>query len=201
MTASRWLTIVATFAWPLSAATAPVTVAVFSAGDRPLVDAVVFLESREARASARPQTDVAIAQEHRRFIPMVSVVPVGTRVFFPNRDKVRHHVYSFSPIKPFEIKLYAGTPAEPVVFDKPGIAVLGCNIHDDMIAWIVVVETPYFGRTGADGRVTLAQVPPGAYRLRAWHPDQPAGSPVSDEALQVGAATVAADVRLGAVAR
>jgi hypothetical protein len=97
-------------------------------------------------------------------------------------------VYSFSPAKKFEIKLYVGTPAAPVVFDKPGIAVLGCNIHDTMAAWVVVVETPHFGLTGADGRVSLAAVPAGSYRLRTWHPSLPAGAPVPDQPLQVAAA-------------
>ncbi len=194
-------TLIAALAWPLMAAAAPVTVQVVSADDKALADVVVYLESSEARAAVRPLRHAEIAQEHRRFMPKVSVIPLGSRVHFPNRDNVRHHVYSFSPAKPFELKLYAGTPADPVVFDKPGIAVLGCNIHDNMVAWVVVVETPYYGRTDADGRLTLPQVPAGSYRLRTWHPDLPAGSPVSDEALQVGTAPAAVKVRLGAAAR
>ena len=88
-----------------------------------------------------------MAQKGKQFDPTVLVVPVGTSVGFPNRDTVRHHVYSFSPVKTFELKLYSGVPANPVVFDKIGIAVLGCNIHDAMTAWVVVVDTPYFGRS------------------------------------------------------
>jgi hypothetical protein len=131
---------------------------------------------------------VDLVQVNRQFQPMVTLVTVGTAVNFPNRDTVRHHVYSFSPVKKFEIKLYVGTPAAPVVFDSPGIAVLGCNIHDTMAAWVLVLETPHFGLTGADGRLALANVPAGAYRLRAWHPSLPAGTPALDQPLQVAAA-------------
>ena len=156
---------------------------------KPLADAVVFLESRAARAATKPAAGVEVAQVNKNFAPTVSVVPVGTAVNFPNRDTVRHHVYSFSPTKRFEIKLYVGTPASPVVFDQPGIAVLGCNIHDNMAAWVVVVETPYFARTGADGQAQLPAVPPGSYRLRSWHPALPVGEPALDEPLEVAAAT------------
>ncbi len=164
-----------------------VQVQVLDSAGKPLPDAVVFLESREARLATRPARDVTIAQINKQFSPSVTVVPVGTAVEFPNRDTVRHHVYSFSPIKPFELKLYAGTPANPVVFDRAGIAVLGCNIHDQMTAWVVVVETPYYARTAASGRVTLDGLPAGNYRLRTWHADLPVGAPPSDEPITVTA--------------
>ena len=167
------------------ASNAPVQVLVQDSAGRPLADAVVFLESAEARAAVRPAREAVIAQVDKRFSPAVSVVPVGTAVQFPNRDTVRHHVYSFSAVKPFELKLYTGTPATPVVFDRAGIAVLGCNIHDNMTAWVVVVETPYFARTAEGGRAALDAVPPGAYRLRAWHAGLPVGAPANDQPVQV----------------
>jgi len=178
-------------------ATAPVSVQVqvHDARGKPLADAVVFLESREAKAAVRPLRDVAIEQINKQFSPRVTVVPVGSLVSFPNRDKVRHHVYSFSAIKAFELKLYAGTPANPVEFDRSGIAVLGCNIHDDMLAWVVVVETPYYARTAADGRATL-NAPAGSYRLRAWHDALPVGASASDQTLDVATSGSAATVRL-----
>ncbi len=175
---------------------APVEVQVNDDNGRPLAGAVVFLESPEAREATRPLPQVEVTQVERQFQPRVSVVTVGTAVAFPNRDTVRHHVYSFSPTKKFEIKLYVGTPAAPVVFDRTGIAVLGCNIHDTMIAWMVVVDTPWFGRTGADGRLLLPQVPPGTFRLRTWHPSLVAGAPAADQPLRVEAAAVQVAVKL-----
>lgn len=157
---------------------------------KPLADTVVFLESRDAKAAAKPVAGAEIGQAERRFVQRVTVVTAGSEVRFPNRDKVRHHVYSFSPAKTFELKLYTGTPANPVLFDKPGIAVLGCNIHDRMVAWVVVVETPHFGLADAQGVVRLENVPPGSYRLRSWHPGLPPGSAAQDEALVVAAAGV-----------
>jgi plastocyanin len=162
---------------------------------KPLANAVAFLESREAKQAAKPLQSIVIAQAAKQFDPMVMVVTPGTSVQFPNRDKVRHHVYSFSPVKTFELKLYAGTEANPVVFDRPGVAVLGCNIHDNMVAWVVVVDTPYFGRSADVGKVTLANVPAGNYRLRVWHPELPVGAPATDQALAVGAANVSLAVR------
>ncbi len=182
-----------------AAAAAPVEVRVAGAGDKPLEGAIVFLEPRDARAAPAPAQGVEIAQIERRFVPEVSVVPVGSAVNFPNRDTVRHHVYSFSAAKRFEIKLYVGTPASPVVFDQPGIAVLGCNIHDNMTAWVVVVDTPWYGRTSLDGRLTLPAVPAGRYKLRAWHAALPVGATPIEQELRVEASPVVAMVVLNGV--
>ena len=190
--AAAWL-----LAWPAWAANVQVTVQ--DTAGKPLGQAVVFLESREARAHARPMEGVEIAQKGRQFDPQVTVVTQGTAVTFPNRDTVRHQVYSFSPIKTFELKLYVGTPANPVTFDKTGIAILGCNIHDQMVAWVVVVDTPHHGRSGDDGAVALPQVPPGSYRLRVWHAGLPVGAPASDQALTVGAGDQQVRVRLAGI--
>ncbi|HVK32420.1 MAG TPA: methylamine utilization protein [Burkholderiaceae bacterium] len=179
---------------------APVEVRVTDAAGKPLAGAVVFLESREAREQVRPLAGAEIAQADKQFVPAVSVVTVGSAVHFPNRDTVRHHVYSFSPAKRFEIKLYVGTPAQPVVFDQPGIAVLGCNIHDQMAAWVLIVDTPWYGRTGADGRFARADVPPGSYRLRTWHAHLPVGATPADQALRVEAGGAQASVRLAELA-
>ncbi len=192
-----WLLAMAVLAGAAAAGTVEVTVQ-DSAG-KPLAGAVVFLESREARALAKPVEGAEIAQRAKRFEPEVTVVTVGSSVTFPNQDTVRHHVYSFSPVKTFELKLYIGTPANPVVFDKPGIAVLGCNIHDQMTAWVVVVETPYFGRSAANGQVALGRVPAGSYRLRVWHPGLAVGAPAADQALSVGAADQATVFKLAGV--
>lgn len=148
---------------------ATVEVRVVGSDGKALADAVVFLESPAAKAASRPVANVQVEQAKRQFTQRVSVVTVGSEVYFPNHDTVRHQVYSFSPVKTFELKLYAGTPSKPVLFDQPGIAVLGCNIHDNMVAWVVVVETPHFGSADANGTVRLEAVPAGDYQLRTWH--------------------------------
>jgi plastocyanin len=175
---------------------AAVQVQVVDASGKPLPQAVVTLDSPAARRAARPAAGVEIAQQDKRFIPEVMVVTVGTAVQFPNRDTVRHHVYSISPAKTFDIKLYVGTPANPVVFDRPGVAVLGCNIHSEMAGWVVVVETPHHGRSDERGRVSVAEVPPGRYTLHAWHPDLPLGQAAVAQAVDVTASGGAWTVRL-----
>ena len=163
---------------------------------RPVPGAVVFLDSPQASKVVRPMAQVDMAQQNKRFVPDVLLVTRGTPVAFPNRDTVRHHVYSFSPTKRFELKLYVGTPAQPVVFDQPGVAVLGCNIHDQMIAWVVVVDTPYRAQADADGRVVLDNVPPDAYQLRLWHQRLPVGASAQAQALSMTDKSVAMRVVL-----
>lgn len=142
----------------------------------PVADAVVYatpadLKIKDAAAvvPARKRPTAIIDQIKRRFVPLVSVVQTGTAVSFPNRDNIEHDVYSFSPAKRFELHLYHGVPAEPVVFDKPGLVVMGCNIHDQMIAYLLVVDTPWFAKTDAHGQAAIDGVPGGTYRLTVWH--------------------------------
>ena len=151
-------------------------------GGVPLADAVVWAVPRSG-AAPRIARAAEIEQKDRQYRPRVTVVQDGTPVSFPNRDPFRHHVYSFSPAKRFEIKLYVGTPADPVVFDKPGEVVLGCNIHDDMVGYVYVVESPWFGKTDEKGRVRVDGLPGGDYELRAWHFQQAA--PLASQALRV----------------
>ena len=96
--------------------------------------------------------------------------PVGGQVSFPNKDGVRHHVYSFSPAKRFELKLYGRDESRSVRFEKAGVVALGCNIHDSMVAFIKVVDTPYAAKSDASGNVVLRGVPEGAATVRVWHP-------------------------------
>ena len=156
-----------------AAGAAPVEVLVQTPAGAPLADAAVLVEPVAGTPPrVRARGHAAIEQRGREFIPWLTVVQTGTSVDFPNNDTIRHHVYSFSEPKRFEIKLYAGKPGQPIVFDKPGQVDIGCNIHDWMEAHVLVVDTPYFARTGADGRATVAGVPAGRYRLRLWHPRQ-----------------------------
>lgn len=182
------------------AAAASVRVTVLNPAGTLLSDAVVLLEPTGARVAPKPLASAEVGQQDKHFQPQVAVVPVGTRVDFPNRDTVRHHVYSVSEAKRFEIKLYVGRPEKPVLFDKPGVVVLGCNIHDSMIGWIVVADTPWYGRSGPDGLVQISDVPPGSYRLRTWHPVLPAGSMGVEQALTVAGDTEAT-VRLSGAVR
>ena len=181
------------------ATAASVGVFVADPAGKPLPDAVVMLEPVAGRLPVTPMAGVRIAQVKRQFTPQVSVVTVGTPVSFPNDDTVRHHVYSFSPVKTFELKLYSGAPNAPVVFDKPGIAVLGCNIHDQMIAWVVVVDTPLHARSAASGHARIEGVPPGSYRLRVWHSALPEGAPPTSSALVVDSGDLEQRVSLNVV--
>ena len=178
------------------AANVQVQVQVQDASGKPIEGAVVFLESEQARRQVQPVLGLEMAQDKKQFVPQVLVVPVGSEVRFPNRDTVRHHVYSFSPAKKFELKLYAGTPTQPVRFDQPGVVVLGCNIHDQMVAWMLVLDTPYYAQSNATGQVQLSAVPTGSYRLRTWHSVLPGGAPALDQALDVTAAGAKVTVRL-----
>lgn len=136
-------------------------------GKRPLANAVVSLESSTASANQLPGKGV-MDQRNSQFVPGVLAITVGSMVTFPNSDNIRHEVYSFSPAKSFDLPLYAGTPAAPVRFDRAGVVAIGCNIHDWMIGYIVVLDTPYFAKTNAQG-LALIKAPAGKYRLVVWH--------------------------------
>jgi plastocyanin len=155
------------FAAP-SAIAATLEITVADGRGAPLADAVVWALPKPGPAPVR-RREAAVEQRDKAFIPLVTIVQAGTAVQFPNRDPIRHHVYSFSPAKIFEIKLYAGTPVAPVVFDKVGEVVLGCNIHDHMIAYIYVVDTPWFARTDAAGKARIESLPAGDYELQVAH--------------------------------
>ena len=184
-----------------AATAATVTINVTDADGKPLPDAAALLEPVGSKAVVKPLADVQISQARRQFMPRVTIVTTGTPVTFPNFDTVRHHVYSFSPAKTFELKLYAGVPNTPVVFDKPGIAVLGCNIHDNMAAWVVVADTPWFARSADDGHARIDNVPAGSYRLRVWHPGLGANVEPVASSLAIGAADVAQSVKLAVSVR
>ena len=154
-------------ALPLGAAT--LTVRVQDARGRAVADAVVYAEP-EGRLLPLAKKTAVMDQRNRMFVPHVLAVQTGTSVSFPNSDDVRHHVYSFSSAKTFQLPLYKGTPANPEVFDRAGVVTLGCNIHDQMSAYIVVVDTPYFAKT-VNGVAELDGVEAGRFTLRVWVPD------------------------------
>ena len=184
---SKVLALLAIPACACAAAAASLEVSVRDASGQPIADAVVHATPASGPAEARGARHAAVEQVDREFIPYVSVVQTGTSVTFPNRDPILHHVYSFSQAKPFEIKLYTGKSPTEVVFDRPGIVTLGCNIHDWMIAYVVVLPTPWFAKSGADGRATVVGAPSGRYRVEVWHPRS--GKPVTRELTLVDAST------------
>jgi len=143
-------------------------------GERPLADAVVSLHPVGADGLVEP-VDAQMEQVKSEFTPRVLVVPVGSTVTFPNRDKTRHHVYSFSPTKRFELPLHDASTVVPVTFDSPGVVTVGCNIHDWMLGYVIVLDTPYHGRSAADGRTDVT-LPAGRYDLRVWHERLPANA-------------------------
>ena len=167
---------------PAMAAT--LNVQVVDASGRTLGDAAVYAEPLAPSAPGHAR-EAEIEQKSRKFMPIMTVVQTGAQISFPNNDTVRHHVYSFSPTKPFELKLYSGTPGSPILFDKPGTVVIGCNIHDQMVAYIQVVNTPYFGKSDDTGHVRIAGLPPGKYRLKAWHYQLPPSSPPVENEIAV----------------
>jgi plastocyanin len=171
----------------LGAQAAPLVVTVTDSSGAPLANAAVYVLVAGKPSTAPVGTQAEIGQRERQFQPRVTVIQTGTAVNFPNFDTVRHHVYSFATIRKFELKLYAGTPATPVVFDKPGSAALGCNIHDKMTAWVHVVDTPVFALTDTNGRATL-DLPPGAHLLRTWHARLPEGALPAEQPLPMTAA-------------
>lgn len=154
--------------------------------DKQLENAVVYATPTAGLSPQEQQMDRKnIDQIDKAFVPRISVFQKGTSVEFPNHDNIRHHVYSFSEAKSFEIPLYKGTPADPIVFDKPGAISLGCNIHDWMWAHVYVTDTPYFGISDAQGNVALQDLPPGEYRVQVWHHQQTGSPEESVQTVQV----------------
>jgi len=152
-----------------AAQAASLVVTVARPDGKPVASAVIQLQGPPALNKPAPEAAV-IDQVNQAFTPDLTIIPVGSIVTFPNSDKVSHQVYSFSPARRFQLPLYRGTPYAPIRFDAPGIVTLGCNIHDDMIAYVVVSDAARFGRTNADGGWKTDDLPAGEYRVRIWHP-------------------------------
>jgi plastocyanin len=135
----------------------------------PVGGVVVIAQPTTGPAHPAPPVQAVMDQVNRAFSPDLLVIPVESSVTFPNSDSVSHQIYSFSPPKRFQLPLYRGKHYPPVVFDQPGLVTLGCNIHDEMLAYVVVTDAPFFGRTNTTGTWS-ADVPGGGYRVSIWHP-------------------------------
>lgn len=146
-----------------------VEISVLGADEKGLANAVVYLLPKD-HVPVKTELNMAIMdQVNTRFLPHILAVQKQTLVRFPNSDSIKHHVYSFSPARVFELQLYKGLQAKPLLFSKTGVVELGCNVHDWMLGYIYVVDTPYFAKTDIDGRAQLI-VPKGEYEVNAWHP-------------------------------
>jgi plastocyanin len=156
----------------LPARAADLVVALATPAGKPVPNAVVMVKPQGAagRAPSHLAGPYVMSQKDMQFEPFVLVVPVGAEVSFPNLDPFRHHVYSFSQAKTFELKLYGRGEVPSVKFDKPGVVTLACNIHDNMSAYIRVVDTPFAAKTDARGEAVVRDVPAGAATLTVWQP-------------------------------
>ena len=169
-----------------SAGATGVAVQVRDEAGNALPDAVVYIEAEGGPGAGKAPANAEIEQKHLKFMPLVTVVQTGSKVFFPNNDRVRHHIYSFSAAHKFDQKLYSGQAAEPQVFDKAGTVVLGCNIHDKMLAYVKVVDTPYFAKTDGAGAARVELPAGGRYVVKAWHYNT-AGGATPEQVLTVKA--------------
>jgi plastocyanin len=154
---------------PLAASAATIRLEVLQADGTPLSEAILAAYPLDRQPAASGPVAI-MDQRDRKFLPHVLAVQTGTRVRFPNADSVSHHVYSFSPPKRFQLYLAKGDPAQEVMFDRSGVVTLGCNLHDWMLGYVLVLDTPHFGATGEDGRLALGGLAAGRYRLELWHP-------------------------------
>jgi len=165
-----------------AASAATVVARVINQAGKPVEGAVVSVErTGQGAQPAKAGAMATMSQQDRQFMPFVLPVQVGTTVEFPNEDPFRHQVYSFSAAKKFELPLYGRSEVAKVVFDKEGVVTLGCNIHDNMLAYIYVVGTPYFNTAANDGKATVGQLPAGNYTVKVWHPGEKTGERVTKE--------------------
>ena len=177
-------------AFPATSLAADLEVQISDSNGVPVAGAVVSAHL-VGQPTPRPRAagTFMIDQQNIQFHPFITTVPIGASVLFMNHDALRHHVYSFAKAKRFELKLTGKQQNQAVIFDKPGIVPLGCNIHDRMIAYVDVVDTPWAKTADANGRAILRGLPPGAVSVSVWHPYLRAPGNVVSRTVPVGDAT------------
>jgi plastocyanin len=146
-----------------------ISVSVLTEQNVPVSNVVVYLTPKNPKQSNISNKIKIMDQVNTQFLPHILAIQKDTQVRFPNSDSIKHHVYSFSQAKTFELQLYKELQADPLLFSNLGVVELGCNIHDWMLGYIFVVDTPYFGKTDIQGKVVL-ELPDGEYQLDVWHP-------------------------------
>ncbi len=159
----------AAFGCPAPVLAATLAIHVQASDGKALSGAVITARPLDGPPKRAAAVHAVMDQMNRAFTPDLLVVPVGSTVAFPNSDSVSHQIYSFSSAKRFQLPLYRGTPYPPVLFDQAGVITLGCNIHDEMLAYLVVTDAPYFGRTDGAGSWSV-ELGPGRYQVTIWHP-------------------------------
>ncbi|HJU09165.1 MAG TPA: methylamine utilization protein [Rhodanobacteraceae bacterium] len=171
MRTAYWLTLVAALALGATARAGGLQVSLLDQQGKPVPDAVVtLLPQNAAPAPAHPSAVKVIDQKNLTFIPYIEIFRPGDSVVFRNSDDTRHHVYSFSPAKAFEFVLAPGESSAPLILDKTGVIAVGCNIHDQMIAYLYVSGAPWIAHSGTDGTVKFGDLPAGTYTVRVWQP-------------------------------
>lgn len=216
MAAHRWRALAAVLCLGAASAVQAATVAVtvIDRDGNPVADAVVVVVPATAGTQRAPlAAQAAIAQTGMRFVPAVTVVPVGARLTFTNNDPWEHHVRGsaagmaqFTSNSPggFELRIAGKTDGQParsaeVTVSQPGAILLGCHLHGSMSAHVYVSDSPWTDRTGADGRVVFNDVPNGAAQVRVWQADQLIDLPV--RAVTAGVQAVQVQVQLQVVPR
>jgi plastocyanin len=160
-------------------AAATLDIVITDASGKPVPNAVVSFTPDAGSISSRVASEARIDQRGEAFVPLVVVVRKGGNVVFTNSDPTMHQVYSFSATKQFQLEVDKGQTSKPVIFDKAGVAAVGCNIHDKMIAHVVVTEAPLAVVTDAKGQAQIRDVPEGAYHATVWHKQLPTGRPLA----------------------
>jgi plastocyanin len=178
--AGRVLSFLSAMLWAMCqrANPADLNLSVLDAGGHGVEGIVFVAQPQFELPNKHPIRTAIMDQQKMQFVPNIVVIQAGTGVEFPNSDQIEHQVYSFSAAKTFKLSLYAGHKYPPVVFDRPGLVIVGCNIHDHMVGYIYVTDTPYFGRSNQSGLLSLHELPTGSYRITAWHPrmQEPGGA-------------------------
>ncbi len=157
-------------ALPLLGQAEPLQVRVMDVEGKPVGNVVVYLQNHETAAMPLPHHNHEIEQTDKKFAPYVSVVRQQEEIAFTNHDDITHHVYSFNAPARFDFRLQPGESSDVADFAEPGVIAMGCNIHDWMSGYVMVVDTPFYTLTDDEGLATFADVPPNAYHLVAWHP-------------------------------
>ena len=176
-----------------------ITISASDQKQAPVDELIVWLTPLDSALPALPAAGsltATVEQKDKEFNPYTLIVRTGTTVQFPNLDDVQHHVYSLSRPAQFEIPLHSGDQMESVTMEQAGLVPVGCNIHDWMLSYIVVVDTPWFGKTATDGAWSLNDLPAGRYKLEAWHPRLRRTHEEETTIAEGGTTTVSLELRL-----